>query len=43
MWEECVGREGERERERVKKKTLDDCDNRTDWKLIRKPLEISWP
>jgi hypothetical protein len=31
------------ERERERKKTLDDCDNRTDWKLTRKPLGTSWP
>jgi hypothetical protein len=33
---DCVGRESE------KKKPLDDCDNRTDWKLIRKALRTSW-
>jgi hypothetical protein len=31
----------ERERERAKKKTWDDCDNLTHWKLIRKPLGTS--
>jgi hypothetical protein len=30
-------------REERKKKTLDVCDNRTDWKLIRKLLGTSWP
>jgi hypothetical protein len=38
--DECVGEGGETER--VKKKTLDDCDNWTHWKLIRKPLGMSW-
>jgi hypothetical protein len=33
---DCVGTESE-------KKTLDDGDNWTDWKLIRKPLRMSWP
>jgi hypothetical protein len=32
-----------RERESIKKKTLDDCDNWTHWKLIRKLLGTSWP
>jgi hypothetical protein len=35
--DDCVGRE----RERVKKKTWDDYENRTDRKIIRKPLRTS--
>jgi hypothetical protein len=30
------------ERQREKKKSWDDCENRTDWTLIRKPLGTSW-
>jgi hypothetical protein len=28
---------------RKSKKTLDDCDNRTHWKLMRKRYGTSWP